>query len=381
VLRLALVFVLALTLGGLASGLLATRYLPMPAPSTVSGPDAAPDDAAASAAVQSMKHLPDWVQTRRVATLWSGPDSQATAFTSLPAWTFLAVTGASGARLAVAYTGDGQARQPGPGWVNLDDVQPSDQNGTWLRTHRASHLFDAPVGGSATTDVPQWSWLLQLDAAPSPAGRLHVRLYASSLHALIADGWVPADDLGPTGPPQQSVYTAATKPAPTAESIPSHDAFITQVAKAATASSPVPVSVTVAQAILESNWGQSALSREANNYFGIKASSGIGTDGAVWMPTLEYVNGGSYTVVAPFRAYRSLGDSVADHAALLERVGRYQDVLQVTNDPNEFARRMAHDGYATDPAYADKLIDLMQRYNLYQFDAKPAPGPQNAATA
>jgi flagellum-specific peptidoglycan hydrolase FlgJ len=194
----------------------------------------------------------------------------------------------------------------------------------------------------------------------------------------VADGWIPADDVGPSGPPQQSVYTAATKPAAAeAATSLSHETFIAGIAAAA-AHSPIPISVTVAQAILESNWGQSALSREANNYFGIKASSGIGSDGAVWMPTLEYVDGGSYTVVAPFRAYRSLADSVADHAALLQHLDIYKGALQATNDPDEFARRIAPAGYATDPTYADKLISLMQRYNLYQYDTK-APQPNPAA--
>jgi flagellar protein FlgJ len=228
-----------------------------------------------------------------------------------------------------------------------------------------------------TADVPQWSWMQAL--GETTAGRIHVRLYASSLHALVADGWIPADDVGPSGPPQQSVYTAATTPAPSLVA-PSHDAFITSMAAAtAAAHASIPASVTIAQAILESNWGQSALSREANNYFGIKATGGIGSDGAVWMPTLEYVNGGSYTVVAPFRAYRSLADSVADHAALLQQLSIYRSALQATNDPDEFARRIARAGYATDPAYADKLIGLMQRYNLYQFDSKAPPANPAAA--
>jgi flagellum-specific peptidoglycan hydrolase FlgJ len=213
------------------------------------------------------------------------------------------------------------------------------------------------------------------------AGRIHVHIYSPNLHSLAADGWIPAADVGPTGPPQQSVYTASTRPS-TTDGL-SHDAFIATIAAAsiAGASPPVkiPVSVTVAQAILESNWGTSALSREANNFFGIKATGGLGNDGAVWMPTLEYTNGGSFTVVAPFRAYKSLADSVADHSGMFQRLSIYKDALQVTASPDEFARRIANDGYATDPQYANKLISLMQQFNLYQYDAQPTPAPSTAA--
>ena len=190
-----------------------------------------------------------------------------------------------------------------------------------------------------------------------------------------------SSDVGPCGSPQQAVYTASTQPS-APQAVPP-DAFISSVAAAATSASGdvhVPVSVTIAQAILESNWGRSALSREANNYFGIKATGATGNDGAVWMPTLESAQGGSYTVVAPFRAYKSLSDSVSDHSALFERVPVYRDALQVVDSPDEFARRIAHDGYATDPAYADKLIALMHKYNLYQYDGQPsAPTTQPTA--
>jgi hypothetical protein len=369
VVRAALAFLFALIVGGAVCGVAFLRLAP-PSPASTSTDD--PAAVTATPVDEPMKHIPDWVQTNRTATLWSSPDRDATAFTSLPAWTFLKVTGAEGGRLSVEYAGDGQSRQPGPGWVSLVDVQPSDAGDGWLRNHRASQLFADPTTSSSTMDVAQWSWMLSL--GDSQAGRLHVRLYASTLRSLVADGWIPSYDVGPSGPPEQAVYTASTKPS-AAEALPP-DAFISTIAAAAaTAQSDpaqLPVSVTIAQAILESNWGQSALSREANNYFGIKATRRIGNDGAVWMPTLETAQGGSYTVVAPFRAYRSLADSVADHAALLEHAPAYRDALQAVGSPDEFARRIGEAGYSTDPAYADKLIALMHNFDLYQYDARPA---------
>jgi flagellum-specific peptidoglycan hydrolase FlgJ len=103
------------------------------------------------------------------------------------------------------------------------------------------------------------------------------------------------------------------------------------------------------------------------------------------MRTLAFAPGGTtYNVVAPFRAYRTLADSVADHARLFRDVGLYGQALQAVNDPDEFARRVARAGYSSDPAYAAKVIELTQRYDLYQFDSAPgAPdqAPSAGATA
>ena len=332
-------------------------------------PEAAVGMASAPAVDLAPHHLPAWVQTRQAAALWSGPDKQAVQFTRLEAWTFLKVTGATGDRLAVDYAGDGAERQPGPGWVSVSDVQPSDAGGAWLRDYRATQLFAQPISAMPRANVPQWAWMVRL-AEPAANGRLHVRVYSDGLSNVPGDGWVPATDVGPTDAPGQSVWTGSQAEAPPTE-FASHQEFIQAVAMVARAvdSGSAPVSVTVAQAILESNWGQSLLSREANNYFGIKAMGQLGNDGAVWMRTLEYAPSGSaYNVFAPFRAYRTLGDSVADHARLFRDVGLYRQALQAVNDPDEFARRIARAGYSTDTAYATKVIDLMQRYDLYQFD-------------
>ena len=373
-LRLALGFLAALLVGAGVTGVGLSRLLPPPLLPPVSpvgqAPSAAPD--------ASLHHLPDWVQTRRTADLWSGPDQHAVRFVQLPAWTFLKVVGAEDDRLEVAYAGDGKTRQAGPGWVALGDVQPADASGDWLRNHRASRLFGTASGSPVIADVPQWSWMLRLEAQAD--GRLHVRVYAPGLSKVVGEGWLAADDVGPADPPQQPVWTGLDAgPAPPS-AFASHAAFIEAVATAARQSSgSAPVSVTVAQAILESNWGESLLSRQANNYFGIKATGKIGNDGAVWMPTLEYVDGGSFSVVAPFRAYKSLADSVADHAQLFQTVSVYGSAVQAISDPDEFARRIAQAGYSTDPSYTQKVIDLMRRYDLYRFDAPGRSAPPSTA--
>ncbi len=144
---------------------------------------------------------------------------------------------------------------------------------------------------------------------------------------------------------------------------------VAAAAKAARQATGVPVSVTVAQAILESNWGRSQLSAEANNYFGIKAFGGLGSDGAVWMPTMEYDSAGdAYTTLDPFRAYKTLADSVLDHDSLFIRLSRYAPAMAVKDDPKAFAVAIMDGGYSTDPSYANKLVSLMDRYDLYRFD-------------
>lgn len=313
--------------------------------------------------------LPQWVQTRVGATLWSGPDQKAQPFSTLPAWSFLQVVGVSGDRLRVQYTGDGGQHRPGPGWVSLNDVVPSDASGTWLENFRATLLYTDKQGSATIQAAPLWSSMLQ--TGDQSGDRIPVRLYNSDFSKVLGEGWIPAADVGPRGAPAQGVSTATQSGAPAAV-YPTHDAFIAGVGQAAKETSGltgVPASVTLAQAILESDWGTSLLTRQANNYFGIKASGGIGNNGAVWMRTMEYdVAANPYYIQSPFRAYTDMAASVTDHADLFHRLPRYAAALQASNDPNEFARRIQAAGYSTDPSYADKLIALMQKYNLYQFD-------------
>jgi flagellum-specific peptidoglycan hydrolase FlgJ len=131
----------------------------------------------------------------------------------------------------------------------------------------------------------------------------------------------------------------------------------------------VPASVTIAQAILETYWGTSYLAREANNYFGIKAHRRGGTDGVVWMDAWEVENGKNVIRHEPFRKYTSVTDSLIDHGRFFHENRRYAHALEAGNDAREFARRINAAGYATDPAYASKLIALMERYGLFQYDA------------
>lgn len=146
------------------------------------------------------------------------------------------------------------------------------------------------------------------------------------------------------------------------------DAFIDSIAAAAIRSqrqTGVPASVTIAQALLESDRGRSGLTREANNYFGIK---GEGPAGHVIFPTQEYVGGQIVTVNAAFRRYHNAAESFTDHGRFFRENSRYSEALKHTNDAHRFAREIQRAGYATDPSYSDKLISIIDRYDLTRFD-------------
>ncbi len=145
----------------------------------------------------------------------------------------------------------------------------------------------------------------------------------------------------------------------------------------------MPAAVTIAQAIDESNWGQSSLASEDHNLFGIK---GTGPAGTVSLPTHEVYNGETVSITAQFRVYDDLGQSIDDHGKLLADSGAYTTAMASRNSPNSFANALTG-VYATDPSYGTSLISLMRQYNLYRYDAsasrpaprRPAPRPPRPA--
>lgn len=122
-------------------------------------------------------------------------------------------------------------------------------------------------------------------------------------------------------------------------------------------------SLTIAQAILESAWGTHHIE---NNLFGMKATSNWKGKTAV-RKTKEYINGEWVTVEAVFRAYDSFNDSVRDHNKLLGELDRYKKVRQA-KDYRTACLEVWKAGYATDPNYPYKLIDIIETYNLDSYD-------------
>lgn len=121
-------------------------------------------------------------------------------------------------------------------------------------------------------------------------------------------------------------------------------------------------SVTVAQAILESGWGQAA---PGNNLFGIKGSY---NGQSIRLQTREVYNGRSVYIYDNFRAYPSLSESVEDHGRFLAVNSRYNNLRGDTNYIS-VTNKLHLDGYATDPNYAYSLQNLIRTYNLTQLDA------------
>lgn len=125
--------------------------------------------------------------------------------------------------------------------------------------------------------------------------------------------------------------------------------------------SRILASITIAQAILESAWGLSGLTVRSNNLFGIKGKG-------VSSPTFEYINGKRVNITDNFKAYPDWATSVADHSALFHRLSRYSNLIGCT-DYKTACRNVQADGYATSPIYADSLINIIESYKLYQYDA------------
>jgi LysM repeat protein len=185
---------------------------------------------------------------------------------------------------------------------------------------------------------------------------------------MIPGGKVPP----PVSPGETTEVEPALPPLPIPPAATDDQrAFILGHARAAQRSQKatgIPSSVTLAQAILETYWGTSRLSREAHNYFGIKARETPGPAGVITFNVWEHVNGRDIFSNEPFRRYNNAEESFVDHGQWFHTWPRYAGALAVKTDPKAFARAINQAGYATDPAYSAKLISLMDKFNLYAYD-------------
>lgn len=135
--------------------------------------------------------------------------------------------------------------------------------------------------------------------------------------------------------------------------------------------SGIPASITLAQGLLESGYGQSELARKSNNHFGIKCHNG-------WQGGRVYHDDDAKGEC--FRKYDDPRDSYRDHSDFLRYRDRYKFLFDYKiTDYKSWAYGLKKAGYATDPAYPRKLIDLIEKYSLYKYDTKPASFVQDAA--
>lgn len=177
-------------------------------------------------------------------------------------------------------------------------------------------------------------------------------------------------DLSPESVKKASQTTLAQAlPALATKGIPNHvQSFIQQhdaAARAASAATGIPASFMVAQAAHESGWGRREITgadgTKSHNVFGIKATPGW-TGKTVEVQTTEVINGQAHKVTAKFRAYGSYDEAFKDYAKLLSGNERYAKVVAQAQNGNAagFARGLQRAGYATDPAYAEKLAKTIQ---------------------
>ncbi len=144
-------------------------------------------------------------------------------------------------------------------------------------------------------------------------------------------------------------------------------AAISELAIVEATYSGIPASITAAQAILESDWGRSPLARAGNNYFGIKCKSYW--RGEVIRHRDDDYDASGRLVESCFRAYGSVAESFRDHSEFLRRTPRYAALFELDReDYRGWASGLKRAGYATDSAYATKLVALIERLALHELD-------------
>jgi flagellar protein FlgJ len=125
----------------------------------------------------------------------------------------------------------------------------------------------------------------------------------------------------------------------------------------------LPFEVVIAQAALETGWGQKIIKTDSgessNNLFNIKADSRWAGD-KTYKETLEFENGAMVKKREPFRVYESIGESVNDYLDFLTKSERYQGALEKTTNVEQFLHNLQSAGYATDPNYAKKIMGTLR---------------------
>lgn len=206
---------------------------------------------------------------------------------------------------------------------------------------------DRPIAAQPTTDAPAALINLNVPALPLIAGLHAVGKPLVELDAMPADKPVKAD----------------AKPSDWQPEDPEN--FIRDLlplARKGAALLGVAPGVLVAQAALETGWGQKMIrhadGRNSFNLFGIKADSRWQGDRAT-VSTLEYEQGVARREHAPFRAYESLEASVTDYVEFLRSNPRYQQAIENAGDSTSYLRELKNAGYATDPDYVEKIRSIM----------------------
>lgn len=133
----------------------------------------------------------------------------------------------------------------------------------------------------------------------------------------------------------------------------------------------------IAQAILESGYGESILSSKYNNHFGLKCG-GAWSGKSVNLETLEERDNSLHHEFSDFRVYDSFEEGVLGYFTFIDW-SNYSNLKGVT-DPQTYCENIYRDGYATDSNYVDKLMSLIREYNLTLYDNKNQNNETNIST-
>lgn len=210
-----------------------------------------------------------------------------------------------------------------------------------------SKAADAPTANTRNSTAAITAPAGSVQAGTAPSGETSLRRWVQKAGAV-------APTIG------QRVNAGVVR-----QELGSQRAFVEKVsaeAQTVAAQTGLPAEYMVGQAALESGWGRSEIKAadgtQSFNLFGIKAGRNW-TGKTIEVTTTEYINGVPQKVKAKFRAYDSYAEGFADYAKLIQNNPRYAGVRQA-GSATEFARALQQGGYATDPAYAQKLAGTIQ---------------------
>jgi flagellar protein FlgJ len=216
-------------------------------------------------------------------------------------------------------------------------------------------IIERQLGGPAAADAAS------LAQAVSPVQAVYPARAVSQAQAIS-----PAQAVSQPQAPSQ-ITQKSTQNTPARWMPASQEAFIQDLWPHAAISAKelgVPADVLIAQAALETGWGRKMIhdpqGGNAFNLFGIKADKHWQGE-HVNVPTIEYRDGIAQREHASFRSYASLSESMDDYVAFLQQNPRYQQALEKAGNAQDFLMELQQAGYATDPAYAEKIYDIMNR--------------------